>query len=598
MPQTRYRVDLVTTVHPICDVRILYREERSLAAAGFDVEVIGPPPAPMLMLGLDDVRLTVVSRETSRLRSLLLAGPRLIPLLLQRQADVYHLHDPELLCIGLLLRLLGRHVVFDAHEDVSHQILDKGWISRPLRRPVAWLALCLAAFRSVFLELLGSHATQRAVVLFLGSMLVFLLGNALISGDINDNRIFFAFMGCALGWREMRSHARRTERASLGAKVKSCGARSNPVRVMHLSTAHPAMDTRILHRECRSLVGAGYDVTLVAQHSEDSMLYGVRILALKPRKNRIPRILLGSMKALFAVIRVRPRICHLHDPELIPLGLLLRVFGVHIVMDLHEDVPEQVMAKHWIPPSLRRPMSCTMRSVLRWLPRLFHGVVVATDYIATTLPTGRAIVVRNFPPRDAVALSREREREGPMRLVYVGGLSAERGVRELISAMRSLPTDCSVSLTLIGRTAPQDVEREVADAIQEMPDRIRHLGWLPPEQVWEHLAASEAGIVCLHPVFRYQVALPVKMFEYMAAGLSVIASNFELWRNIIEREGCGVCVNPLDVDAIAAAIEELASNPTRRAEMGRNSIRMVQSHYNWESESHRLLELYERITRS
>ena len=101
------RVVIATTVHPICDVRILYREARSLARAGYDVEVIGPPPAPESALRIEGVRLTLIPRETRRLRRAVVGGVRLGRMLLSRRPDIVHLHDPELLWLGLALRIAG-----------------------------------------------------------------------------------------------------------------------------------------------------------------------------------------------------------------------------------------------------------------------------------------------------------------------------------------------------------------------------------------------------------------------------------------------------------------------------------------------------------
>ena len=81
----------------------------------------------------------------------------------------------------------------------------------------------------------------------------------------------------------------------------------------------------------------------------------------------------------------------------------------------------------------------------------------------------------------------------------------------------------------------------------------------------------------------------------MAAGLPVIASNFPLWKEIVEKNKCGICVNPLSPREIAAAINWMLQNPTDAAEMGRNGRKAVLEKYNWEAESKKLIKFYEEI---
>jgi glycosyltransferase involved in cell wall biosynthesis len=86
-----------------------------------------------------------------------------------------------------------------------------------------------------------------------------------------------------------------------------------------------------------------------------------------------------------------------------------------------------------------------------------------------------------------------------------------------------------------------------------------------------------------------------KAFEYMAAGLPVIAPDFPAWRALMDETGAGVTVTPTDPAAIADAITTLLRDPVRAAEMGRRGRQAVRERYNWEAESERLLQLYARL---
>jgi glycosyltransferase involved in cell wall biosynthesis len=124
---------------------------------------------------------------------------------------------------------------------------------------------------------------------------------------------------------------------------------------------------------------------------------------------------------------------------------------------------------------------------------------------------------------------------------------------------------------------------------------VNPTGFLDRTGVESVFARSMAGLVTLQPVKNYIDALPVKMFEYMSAGIPVIASNFPLWREIISKNDCGLLVNPLDAGAIAKAIDYMVLNPKEAERMGRNGRKAVETHYNWNQEEKNLLNFYEKI---
>jgi len=147
---------------------------------------------------------------------------------------------------------------------------------------------------------------------------------------------------------------------------------------------------------------------------------------------------------------------------------------------------------------------------------------------------------------------------------------------------------------ICGRYWPAELEQRV----RSMPgfERVDYQGWLQPDRVTAALRQADAGLVCFLPEPNHVEAGPNKLFEYMAAGLPVIASAFPAWREIVEEGDCGLCVDPAEPAAIAEAIVWLAEHPQRRAEMGRNGQRLVRERYNWEAEARRLIEAYASIS--
>jgi glycosyltransferase involved in cell wall biosynthesis len=124
---------------------------------------------------------------------------------------------------------------------------------------------------------------------------------------------------------------------------------------------------------------------------------------------------------------------------------------------------------------------------------------------------------------------------------------------------------------------------------------VEALGFVDRKVVMATAARSMGGLVLLHPTINYIDALPIKMFEYMSAKIPVIASNFPLWKEIVEGAECGICVDPLNPEEIAEAIQFIVEHSAEAEQMGKNGRKAVEERYNWCMEEKKLLLLYEEI---
>ncbi|MGD9676612.1 MAG: glycosyltransferase family 4 protein [Candidatus Bipolaricaulia bacterium] len=365
-------------------------------------------------------------------------------------------------------------------------------------------------------------------------------------------------------------------------------------RVVIATTVHPICDVRILYREARSLARAGYDVEVIGPSpAPESALgiEGVRLTLIPHEVGRFRRAVISGARLGRMLFKRRPDVVHLHDPELLWLGLVQRITGRRVVFDLHEDLPLQILAKEWIPRPLRRIASWVSAASLRLVAGRFAGLVAATDVVAKRLPARkRPVVVRNFPVIELMTSPKTRQ-DAATRFVYVGRISQDRGAAEMLRAVENL-AHLDVRLALVG-VASDDVREAVANSTAA--DRIELIPWEPPLRVYDRLSQADVGLVCLHPLQRYVDALPVKLFEYMAAGLPVIASDFPGLRAIVEEADCGLLVNPLDVHSLSEAMCRLAESPEERRRLGANGRRAIAERYNWRSEEAKLLELYARL---
>ena len=354
-----------------------------------------------------------------------------------------------------------------------------------------------------------------------------------------------------------------------------------------MTTLHPAHDVRILGKECRTLAAAGHEVHLAAPVAEEETVDGVAIEPLGYVEIQTgPVGLRRRLGAALAAARSSgAELFHLHDPELLPVALRLKASGARVVYDAHEDTPVEV-ATLGDGGLAARGLGLGWTAGLAVLGRAVDAVVAATPRVAERFPAGKTVVVRNFPRlEEAESFGGPPLAGRPPELVYLGGVTADRGAREIVQAVELVP---EATVVLAGRVQPPALAQELRH------DRVQLAGWLDRAGVAEALRRARAGLLVLHPRRAYVDALPVKLFEYMAAGIPFVASDFPLWRALAD--GCGLFVDPRDPQAIAAAMGRLLADPDEAARLGAHGRELVEERYNWEQESGQLLALYERLS--
>jgi len=361
-----------------------------------------------------------------------------------------------------------------------------------------------------------------------------------------------------------------------------------------LANGHSAFDTRIFIKEARTLVAAGYPVSIIVPHAKAEDRDGVAINPVRVTRGGFAKLVINPWNIFRKALRQPKRsIFCIHDSDILLVGVFLKLFGRTVVYDAHEDTPLQISYQHWLPRFAKKPYAVFYYYLEKFCGRWFDAIIVAEPVIAKYFPPQKTSLVRNFslvgPFRNyAPVLPYQQRRQA---LIYIGTLSAVRGLFQMLDAAKEAEKSVQFDFVLGGQFAPVSLEKDVLTRY-----RIDFQRWVQFDRLVELMYNARVGIIIPNPIERYKTNYPVKMFEYMAAGLPVIASREGESAAFIEEAKCGILVDPMDTQAIADAIVWLFTHPDEAEAMGKRGQELVVRTYNWEHESLTLLAVYDRLS--
>ena len=355
-------------------------------------------------------------------------------------------------------------------------------------------------------------------------------------------------------------------------------------KVCHVTSVHDALDDRIYYKECLTLSEAGYEVFMVAP-GESFEKDGIQIVGCGEQpESRYKRISQFCKTVFQKAVNIDADVYHFHDPEMLKYAVKLSKTGKVVIFDSHEDVPAQILDKPWLPKFSRKFVSKSYSRLETKYVRQLAGVITATEYIQDKFKNRAKTTeaIKNYPKLDEIKKGELEFSKRNKTACYAGGISRIRGENIMVEALE--PMD-GYTLKLAGNCEDETLKNS-------NPNTLEYTGMLSREGVNDLYASSRVGICILLPTANYINSLPIKIFEYMAAGLPIIASDFPIWREIIREADSGILVNPEDISAIRKAIKHYIDNPAEAQETGDRGSRIAREKYNWSVEGQKLIEFY------
>ncbi|UCG42184.1 MAG: glycosyltransferase [candidate division WOR-3 bacterium] len=417
---------------------------------------------------------------------------------------------------------------------------------------------------------------------------------------VGSSRARMAGITPALGAHCSSSSAPETNSRS----NRSSGVSTKKLRVCVVTTRHAAKDDRIYYKEVLSLAKRYDTVTLIAP-SEKAQEFGfhphVRYVPLQERQGLVGRALMVR-EAVQQLRRQRTDICHFHDFDLAAVLPFVRVLiGAELVYDVHEFYPMAAVLLG-LPRLARSALQRSVAIFEELAARRCSMVIAVVDPLTARFREAgcNAVTIFNYVRQGEIGFNRQRQRELLRRyqdrkiILYQGSLSQERGMFQMIGAMRTLKRhDPRIMLLLVGELREPLLSQVNEQRTEfDLTGCIDHVPWVSHTSVFDYISVARIGLIPFLPVGQYPQVLPIKLFEYMVCGIPVLSADLPAIRPYVEESKAGLLYDSTSSEALAERVIQMLSDEEGLRQMGENGRRAVREKWNWGRMEERLLKAY------
>lgn len=389
-------------------------------------------------------------------------------------------------------------------------------------------------------------------------------------------------------------------------------------------------DIRV-EKEAEALTESGYDVYIVATHRRGNPTrnHGAKTIYIGKPLRSFDKAILSIFKTIplyeakiikrLKEINIKPNIIHVHDLPWAYLGYrVAKKFGVPFIIDFHENYPAaiQIWRQKWFEDgtSVKRLFKNVIIKPLffnlkKWreyeidMIKQSDAFIVVVDEALERFPDylkNKAVIVSNTEdPSEWRYYGYNKSRI--FEISYVGGVEYHRGLHVLIKAVGLLKRDGidNIRLSIIG-PSDKSYMKLLNEIIRKwnLEGVITYEKWVEYRDI--HSKFKNCSL-CAIPHLKNEhtdTTIPHKLFQYMAMGKPVIVSNAKPLKRIVSEANCGVVYESNDPISAAEAIRSIKGFHKILEKFGINARKAVETKYNWNEDKKRLLDLYNRLTRT
>jgi len=369
--------------------------------------------------------------------------------------------------------------------------------------------------------------------------------------------------------------------------------------ICHFSLAHSELKSRSFHRQFLPLAAAGARVKYVSPAQADRSTRSVDFVRVPKRTSRLRRVFAG-VALVKSLVAQRADIYHFQDTELMPAAFALKLAcRKRVVYDAYEDFPSMVQQSASI-PGLAKPLAArAVAGIEELAARYFDGLMTADPATMRRLAhigESRKLVFYNFP--NLCFFPEPKDGPKPFDLVYRGGMAERTGATLLLHAMELLwMKGWRARLLMLGYFDSGQAEDRLRERISRMGlgASIELRGRIDHEYMAETLGLARVGLSPLQDTPKFRINIPVKIFEYWACGLPVVASDLPPIRPFFKTVRGGLLFPADDANEFSLCIDWMLGHPEEAKEMGKRGRQAIAKRLNNTEEAKKFRDFCRRI---